>query len=414
MYNHWANIQRFSEVNPGPFPLLRILVINAVGGIGLDGPDMMIPPSLPLFSNAVDLKEFRLHSETSSFLSHFVFPNLTVFKLSAAPVEGFHTSELLNFLEASPMLRTVHMRITADISFEGVPREKLVVLPNVKTLSLVMSDGGPGYKIAAHIACPSAKLTSLMHEKHADDMIPDEIFPAPVSWNAIVGQCTTSPVEGVTLEIKVVPNCVIECSLTFQSHDATILKLGFKVAANGSIGWPGIRVSFSRMYCAVFSQASRTIRDHPLLANVKRLLIHYHNYLAIGSSKLHRIANDIGRLFKSMGSLEELYIHRADLRPYLYPFLDLPGLHSGVEQLVVFPPIKELIISDPWCKPLDECVAGLVGLAKSQHALGVPFKNVTVHMEDLPAAMAEELSPWVGTAHFYNEGYAGDGGWGLI
>ena len=66
---------------------------------------------------------------------------------------------------------------------------------------------------------------------------------------------------------------------------------------------------------------------------------------------------------------------------------------------IVFPPIKELTISHP---PVvhgeEECTAAIVELAKSQHALGLPFERVTVRARKLPAGMAGILEPWVGVA----------------
>jgi len=58
--NYWTDIQRSSEVTSGPLPLLRTLGIDV--DVGLWAPSPMTPPSLPLFSNAVNLKEFVLHS----------------------------------------------------------------------------------------------------------------------------------------------------------------------------------------------------------------------------------------------------------------------------------------------------------------------------------------------------------------
>ena len=164
-WQSWADIRRFSELNSGPLPLLRTLKIEYIEDIS---PYAMIPSSL-LFSNAVDLREFKLSSRYSPFLNSFVFPNLTSFELSVERVEGFQASQLLDFLEASPMLRKVQMKIIADISFDDVPRERAVVLPNVKSLSLVVSDGGPGYDLVTRISCPSVKKAILAYEKDIED-----------------------------------------------------------------------------------------------------------------------------------------------------------------------------------------------------------------------------------------------------
>ena len=51
----------------------------------------------------------------------------------------------------------------------------------------------------------------------------------------------------------------------------------------------------------------------------------------------------------------------------------------------------------------EECIAAIVELTKSQHALGVPFKRVTVRTEKFPMVMAEMLEPWVGEVDFQKE-----------
>ena len=73
------DISRFSKIISGPLPFLRTLNLDTVHEIDRD---------VPLFSDAVGLKEFRLHSERSPSLSHFVFPNLTSFELSVPSLAG--------------------------------------------------------------------------------------------------------------------------------------------------------------------------------------------------------------------------------------------------------------------------------------------------------------------------------------
>ena len=402
--DYWVDIiQRFSGVNSGPLSLLTTLRITAVDDVTLEEPDDMTPrsPSLSLFTHAINLKEFFLHSDGSLSLRHFRFPNLTTFELSAVPEDDFHASQLLDFLEASPMLRTVDMKVITDIVLEGVPRERIVVLPNVETFRLAMRNGGHGYEIAAHISCPSARNTSLIHETYTNRVLFQEIFPSSVSWNAIVRQYARSPVEGVTLEMRIGSDHAITCSLAFRSSDATITRLDFKVAA--SHGYGG---DFLEMYCEAFSHASRTIRDHPLLANVKRLCFN-HSYYSFDYTQRRRIANDVGQLFKSVGPLEELTLNGCDLRSYLIPFLDHPEPYD-IEQPVAFPIVKKLKISHPVPISCGECATIIVRLAKSQHALGVPFERVTVHMEENPPGMVVALGRWVGSVGFCAVFYEGD------
>ena len=396
-YSHWADIQRFSEVNPGPLPLLHALRIRAVDEFSLDGPDVMTPPSLPLFTSAVNLKVFSLFSERSPFLSHFVFPNLTTFELSASPAaEGFRPSQLLDFLEASPMLRTVGVKVVADILLEDVPRERVVLLPNVEVFSLVVSDGGPGYEIATHISCPSAKSTSLIQEKNAQNATPRDIFPAPLSWNAIVRQYGRGPVESVSLELTFTFETIIACSIMFQSPDASFLRLCFKIDASREEE-DMLQTPLHEMHHDAFYQAFRTIRDHPLLESVKRLNIK-HRVRVFGSEQFPRMSSEVGRLYRSLPHLEELSIFGCDMQLYFNSPLNPPE-SQAMEQPVVPPPVRVLKISHPSHPENKEArMAAIVELAKSRHTLGIPFERVEVYMERLPTVMAERLGPWVGAA----------------
>jgi hypothetical protein len=385
-----AIIQKFSEVSSGPLPLLTTLRIATIDEFGMEDHDDVTLPSSPLFGNGVNLKEFFLRSEESPSLGNFRFPNLTTFELSARPEQDFHASQLLNFLEASPMLQTVDMKIIANVVLEGVPRERIVVLPNVETFSLVVDDSGPGYKIAAHVSCPSAGRTSFMCEPRASEVSLWEIFPSSVSWNAIVRQYTRSPAEEVTLGMQITSGPTIICSLTFRSSGATVIRLGFKLTKSGGYGG-GLAED---AYYKVFSQASRIIRDQP--ADVRRLHFN-HSSGVFGPTQRKRIANEVGRVFKSVGPLEELTMDGCDVRSYLIPFFNLPE----IEQPTAFPPVEELTVLCPSPASPAECMAAIVGLAKSQHALGVPFKCVTVNMMGLPKTMAKELRLWVEAVDCY-------------
>jgi hypothetical protein len=392
--HHWSGIERFSKITFGPLPLLRTLEISAIMEPRQDIP--YYPKTTPLFSNAVNLERFILHSQDRPLFNHFVFPNLTTFELSTT--NEFQASGLLDFLEASPMLRTVHM-IIGNVLLEDVAQGRVVVLPNVQTFSLVINDGVPDYELTAYISCPSASHTSLTYKKYTRDMTTDRdilMFPTVTSWNTIVRQYTRSPVEVVTLEIGPFQNLtIIGCTLTFQSPDMNVIKLGLEVY--GYIDDENeFQMSLEEMVIEVFSQASRTVRDHPPLHNIKRLHIGCEFYFR-EPAKLRGIANGIGRLFGSVGPLDELTIRGFDLRSYLAPFLDLPEFQD-MDQPIVFPPIKELTISHPMMMDNNERMAAIVELAKSQHALGVPFERVTICPGMLPAEMVEMLESWVSVA----------------
>jgi len=398
---HWGEIQRFSEINSGPLPLLHTLRIDVAGEFHMDGPNTTTPPSLPLFRNALNLKNLMLYSEGSPFLSHFVFPNLTTLELLVTPEEGFNASQLLNFLEASPMLRTVYVKVVADIPPGSVPQGGLVVLPNVETFSLVVSDGGPGYEIAARISCPSARHTSFTHKRNVREPIPHHFFPAPVPWNSIVRQYTKSPVEEVSLEIMFPHKPTIACSLTFRSFDAATISLDFQVVPSDDED-DELLIPYGELHYEVFHQASRTIRDHPLLANVKRLYIE-HKIVVFGTPQFPRFSAEVGRLFKSVGPLEKLIFYGCDLHLYLNPSPNLPGYHDP-ERPMTFPPVRELILSHPFHTHDDQlCMATIVDLARSRYALGIPFERMSVCMARLPTVMGEMLAPWVGAVECYEE-----------
>jgi len=381
--NRWTDIQRFSEINCGPLPLLRTLNINAIQGTG---------PDVPLFNSSVGLKELRLHSKTSLFLSHFFFPNLTLLELSVVSVEGFLGLQLLDFLEASPMLRAVRMKIIAPISLDGISQERVVILHNAESLRLLARDGGPGYKLATHISCPSAKHTSLTHIREKPPHPPQEPFPASASLYAIIRQYARNPVEEVTLKMKTKPDYFIAYSLTFLSPDATIIKLRFKVCEQDPDGLVWTKEVFGSMSCFAFHKASKTIRDLPLLANVKRL--HIHGLLDLEKRWIVNIAKNFRELLLSLGPLDELALCRCDVQLYFFPFLCYPKA-LGSEELVPYPLIRVLTISDPLDTPGEEVVAYLVEIAKTRYELGEPFERVAVCMYD-PAKIEERLKLWVG------------------
>ena len=402
--DHWSDIQRFSEAISGPLPLLRTLKINVVGPDML-GPETMNPPTLPLFSGALNLKEFIFRLEGEPFLSHFAFPNLTTLDLSAVPEEEiFPTSQLLDFLEASPTLRTVRVGIEAEVSLANIPPERVVVLPNVETFSLTQDE--PGYGIAAHISCPSARLTSLIREHEVDFGIPRVVFPTSVSWNVISPQHVARPTDEAVLGITTAGDTIVSSSLSFVTPGPVTFRLGYRMVA-GDEYHSETRVSLGEKHSEVVSQAFGAILEHPLLSNIKRLRI-WDRHLSLAPHHFARVMNQAARFFKSVGPLEELTLDVTDLRLYLAPFFDLPEFRD-LRQLAAFPAIKGLTIAEQSGEPLtEECAAAIVELAKSQHELGVPFERVMLHTMDPPAAMVARLEPWVGTVRVDEDMIIGD------
>jgi len=159
----------------------------------------------------------------------------------------------------------------------------------------------------------------------------------------------------------------------------------------------------------VILHAFKAIRTHPLLKTAKRLRIRdRHHFLTP-----HRpagIAEEATRLFKVMGPLEELILDVDDLRPFLSPFFDPPEFQVLLQPRV-FPSIKVLTIAERLEEPLnEECVAAIIGFARSQSVRGVPFERVVFHTKFLPTGMAERLKPWVSTVHFSEVISGGDQG----
>ena len=401
--SRWSYIRGFFEAIPGPLPLLRTLEIDPLEPHDdpFSQPDAPNSSLTPFLSNVVNLEGFIFNSRVFRLLSHFVFPNLTSFELTTAPVEAFNVSELLNFLKASPMLRMIKVTIFADVVLEDKRREPIVVLSNAETFFLTVGSSTGVYDIATHISCPNARETLLQHIPDDFDITPGlEILPVSVSWNTIVHQYTRSPVEVVLLEIELLPDPRLASSLEFRSSDTTVITLNLLVSNTGE-DEEDLEMTIEEIGCEVFCQALMTIRAHPLLSNIKSLHIAYVEVFADGGC-LRRAAGEFGRLFKSLGPLEVLSIRGYDPRSYLAPFLYL-DVFFGTDHPIIYPPIKELEILDPclvstiWSK--EECLAAIVEFAKSQHERGIPFERVTIRITDPPEAIAEMLRPWVRTVN---------------
>ena len=399
----WKDIQQFSEINHGPIPLLRDLEIHARRDFSLDHLDGVTRPSLPLFSKAVNLKNFILRSPGPPYLSHFTFPNLTSFELwtGSRGLHGYRTSELLNFLEASPMLRTVSLKITTETILLGdASRQgRVVVLPNVEVLSLAVEDSEAGFELITQISCPSVKRTLLKHERMSTFEIPLIIFPDSTPWSTISREYTRSLIEEVALEMKANEDPIISCSVAFRSLVTTVLGLEFKLLENDIVGGTDGELTFEDVYCPVFSQASRAVQEHPLLPNVKRLRIGYRDYIG-HSSDLRRLGSVFRKLFCSVGQLDSLSIYGCD--PCSFFFAPFDSLEPGnAEEPVVYPLIKELEISHPLIEDVEESMIGIVEFARLQCFRGLPLERVTLCMEKLPEGIEDRLRRWVPTVNCY-------------
>jgi hypothetical protein len=388
-------VQDLSVAISGPLSLLHTLEIDAKGYTG--GLYSLVAPTLPLFKNAANLKNFVLDINEFPSLRHFTFPNLTTLYFSTW-VSAYPVSELLDFLEASPALRWIRMTINADQLHEDVPPGRVIVLPYVKTFFLSISSFGPGYEIATHISCPFAKYVEFERcLESAGDKVPKAIYPSSTSWNAIAHQYTKGTVERVMFEMTMDGDFSIDCSITFRSSDRTTLKLCY-MHHTGEVEYEMEEILEERLP-GISSQAFQTIRDHPLLTNVKHLYIRGRN---IAAGDTEPVTNAVGRLFGSMGPLENLTLDGCDLRLYLDAFLDIPLFPKAI-QPASFPSIKELAIINPVqsFRGGGAYAAAIVKLARSQYKRRIPFERMELHTPDPPSVM-DELAAFVDTVEWYD------------
>ena len=389
-------VQEFSETISGPLPLLHALKIDAVKYWG--GPNSLVAPTLPLFKNAVNLGRVVLCIDEFPSLQHFNFPHLTNFKLTTY-VGTFPVSRLLNLLEASPVLRRIEIAINTRLLQEGVPPERAVVLPCVKTFCLWIVNDRPDCEVATHISCPSAKSATFEHWMEcAGIQIPRDIYPPPAPWNTIVRQFTNDTVERVVLETTIDEELHIKCSIIFGSSDGTTLNLCY--AHHGTEEDGEMERNLNERLPEVFAQASRAIKNYSLLANIRDLYIRGGDLV---TANLELTTKDVGQLLGSMGPLEKLTLDGCDLRPYLDPFLDVPLFPEGI-QPVSFPPIKKFVIIKPVQSFRDDEVyaAAIVKLTRSQHARGVHF-DLVEFQTIVPSPVVDELAFFVGGVEYYDE-----------
>ena len=392
-YTSSGEIQDLSIAIPGPLPLLDTLEIDARGYLG--GPRSLVAPTLPLFESATNLKNFDLCIIQFPSLRHFTFPNLTTLNFSTW-ITTYPVSELLNFLEASPALRWVRMRIEANQFHEDAPPGRIIVLPYVKTFYLAVRGRGPGFEILAHISCPFGERVEFAYElERGGYTVPEAIYPSATSWNTIVHQYTKGTVERAALEMTIDEGLRIDCSITFRSSDRATLKLCYTHYIPKE---DEMKTILEKRIPRIFSQALQTIQDHPLLANVKHLYIRGGDFL---TGNLELVTNAVGRLFGSIGALEDLTLDDCDIRPYLDAFLDTPLFPTAI-QPTSFPPIKELVIINPVQSFHKDKVyaAAIVKLTRSQYTRGVPFERVELKV---PPLVIDELAAFIGTMERYDE-----------
>ena len=397
----WSDrVQDLSVAISGPLPLLHTLEITA--NWAMNEPRPTVAPTLPLFKDAVNLKKFSLSINDFPSLYHFTFPSLTTFDFSTW-TRTFSVSQLLNFLEASPSLRWIDMMIAAFEVNEDVPPGRVVVLPHVETFSVHIICEDPGCEITTHMSCPSATLAEFTHcVQSAGYDVPEVIYPPPDPFGAIVHQYTKGIVDEVILELSLDEHLSIDSSLTFVTPDHVTLELSYSHYSTENDG--EVDATLNERFPEIFSQASRTIGSHPLLANVRHLSIRGGNQL---TRNLELTTSDVGKLLGSLGPLEQLILSYCDLRPFLDAFL-ATRLFPNAIQPTSFPLFKKLTIIAPMQSLRDGVYgAAIVGFAKSQHARGMPFEQVTFGA-GVPLSVAQELLPFVTVSVEYHDDGDGD------
>lgn len=144
---------------------------------------------------------------------------------------------------ASPMLRTVKVKISVGITLESVPLGLVVVLPNAETFSLSVYQGAGTHFydiVTTRISCPHVRHAPLTNNLFNTWMTTGlDIFPTSVSWNTILNQFATGPIEEVSFEITHLKDGITTCSLTFRSSHMSFVTLGFKICKfDTSAIWP--------------------------------------------------------------------------------------------------------------------------------------------------------------------------------
>ena len=391
---HHASLAQVQELTAAIAGSVSVNTLNIYdyGGFLSDPVSPSDLMTLPLLRGAVDVKGLSVSTSDPLLLSHFTLPNLTSFNLwTRGGCEVFPISLLLNFLEGSPSLQTIHMMIAADLFYDDVPQDAILVLPNVKAFALDINSDSPGYGIAAHISCPSARTVEFHHQRQnpTPDIL-DDISALSYPWATIVCQYTTGVIEEIELGLGATRvgtgTGILINQLQLSSSEGATLTMQYVhrcVQDPDRVGAP-----LDRRASQAFSQASRKIRDYPLLANLRHLSIAGGKLLA---GDLNLATSDVVELLGSMELLERFTLKRCDLRPYLDAFLDTPSSPDAIHR-TSFPRIGKFTIVDPVQSFCDDSVyaAAIVRLAKSQLARGLPFDCMEFYTR-VPSSVVEEL-----------------------
>jgi hypothetical protein len=344
---------------------------------------------------SVNLSTFRFHSKSGRLphLNHFTFPNLVSFDFSVTPMVWFCFSTLLDFLEASPMLQTVRVTIAAGKLLLVVPERRIAVLPNVKTITLVMGHDRNvsrlSYAIAAHLSCPSARPTSFVHiGDTTHQALPRKYFP--LLTNGVKLSPSRQDVQSRKLHSRL--------RLSFPPHTNPLSGPPMQPSSNCISKLPYVKTK-SRLTCPPKRFIAKSLlrqfglsgvtqngkTSNAITSTIVSILLARHR------SRYSERKQEILQFFGSPRRVE-------DLQPYIYPFLDCP--EDYIEEL--FPPTEVLEISHPHYFTEEDCLA-IVKLAKSQHVLEKRFERVIIRAEVVPVWMEQRLELWVGSVERFRE-----------
>ena len=134
---HHASLAQVQELTAAIAGSVSVNTLNTYdyGGFLSDPVSPSDLMTLPLLRGAVDVKGLSVSTSDPLLLSHFTLPNLTSFNLwTRGGCEVFPISLLLNFLEGSPSLQTIHMMIAADLFYDDVPQDATSSFPMSRLL----------------------------------------------------------------------------------------------------------------------------------------------------------------------------------------------------------------------------------------------------------------------------------------
>ena len=197
-WDGWANIKSFCKSIPDRFrfcaPSPSMAPWKAAGKTAT----RWIFPILPFFQR----RQFTSTRTCTGHHSIHQSLRLVSVHLMAARSGNFRPSQLLNFLDTSPMLQTVHIKFIGRIPFNDISRDRVIVLRSLETFTVVSTDGRGDSEFATHTPCPSARSISIARKTRVSDAVVVEILPATFYWDTYIRQSTRSPVEDVTIEMK--------------------------------------------------------------------------------------------------------------------------------------------------------------------------------------------------------------------